>query len=118
MTSSKNNAPERMQNSICQVPVQDCWKLFLALYLMIKKRSPLEGMPSELSSSESIQLIYKEIKEIGEELANINCIRSRLTKKEPADYLKISLRTIENLVSSGDMFPIIYDRDYSQIWNE
>lgn len=78
-----------------------------SMYLIYKKSSPSDGMSGELSPSEAIQLIYKEIKEIRDELANINCLRSLLTKKELADYLKVSQRTIENLVNRGEIVPIM-----------
>lgn len=74
---------------------------------MYKKSSPSDGMSGEPTLSEAILLIHKEIKEIRDELANMNCIRSLMTKTEVAEILKVTIRTVENLVSKGELFPIM-----------
>ena len=77
------------------------------MYLMYKKSSPSDGMSGEPTPSEAISLFYKEIKEIRDELANMNCVRSLMTKQEVADTFKVTIRTVENLVSRRELFPVM-----------
>jgi excisionase family DNA binding protein len=77
------------------------------MYLMYKKSSTSDGMSGEPTPNEAILLFYKEIKEIRDELANMNCVRSLMTKQEVADAFKVTVRTVENLVSKRELFPIM-----------
>ena len=77
------------------------------MYLIYKKSSPSDGMSGEPTPSEAILLFYKEIKEIRDELANMNCVRSLMTKQEVADKFKVTVRTVENLVTKRELFPIM-----------
>lgn len=84
------------------------------LYFKNEKKNPKDGMSLGDSTDETIQLILqkleqvlKENQEIRDELANMNCLRSLMTKKEVAAYLKVTTKTIENLVNRKELFPIM-----------
>ena len=49
-----------------------------------------------------LQKLLKETMEIRDELANINCPHPVMTKKDVAEYLQVSVKTIENMMRENN----------------
>ncbi len=52
---------------------------------------------------EIIEKLLKETMEIRDELANINCPHPVMTKKDVAEYLQVSVKTIENMMRENEL---------------
>ncbi len=84
------------------------------VYFKNERKNPVDGMSWGDSTDEAIRLILQKLelvleenKQIRDELANMNCLRSLMTKKEVAAYLKVTTKTVENLVNRKELFPIM-----------
>jgi excisionase family DNA binding protein len=52
---------------------------------------------------EIIEKLLKETMEIRDELANLNCPHPLMTKKDVAEYLQVSIKTVENMMKSNEL---------------